>query len=119
MVLLCLWPDLSSAAGVVEHLTDRVWMRSHEEEQGPVRVYRPQGFAFPPARGREGMRFHADGTFELVSAGRGDRPGSDRGRWQSQSGNPGRITVSIDGTTLEFSVLEVNENVLRLEWLSP
>jgi hypothetical protein len=103
----------------VEHLTDRVWMRSHEEEQGPVRVYRPQDFAFPPARGREGMRFHADGTFELISPGRADRPGSDRGRWQSRPGDPGRITVSIDGTTLDLNVLEVSESVLRLEWLSP
>lgn len=94
-------------------------MRSHEEEQGPVRVYRPQDFAFPPARGREGMAFHSDGTFELISPGRGDRPTRDQGRWRSAPGDPGRITVTIDGATLELNIVEATDNVMRLEWLSP
>ncbi len=107
------------AGKLAQNLTDRVWLRSPEEEQGPVRVYRGEEFAFPPARGREGMQFRANGTFELISIGRGDKPGKDQGQWRTLPDDPTRITVSIDGATLEFRIIEVSGSILRLEWLSP
>jgi hypothetical protein len=103
----------------MQRLTDRVWMRSREEEKGPVRVYRPEDYPFPLARGREGLMFHRDGTFEYIAPGRGDVPGKETGRWRSAPGNPARITAEISGTTIELNVLEVTDEVLRLEWVSP
>jgi len=103
----------------VQGLTDRVWMRSREEEQGPVRVYRPEGYPFPPARGREGLAFNGDGTFAYIAPGRGDRPGREVGRWRSAPGDPARITAEVGGARIELNVLEVTDQVLRLEWVSP
>jgi len=104
---------------MAQALTDRVWMRSHEEEQGPVRLYRPQNYPFPPARGREGLEFRSDGTFDYLTPGRGDKPVSNTGRWRSAPNDPIRITANIGGTVIELKIVELKDDMLRLEWLSP
>ncbi|MEV6415488.1 hypothetical protein [Kribbella sp. NPDC051718] len=55
-------------------------------------VYRRDDFAFPPARGRRGVEFHADGSFTELQIGRGDAPQNGPvGRW-SESGRLLRAT---------------------------
>ena len=56
-------------------------MRSREEEEGPVRLYRPQDYPFPPARGREGLSLCSDGTFKYLTPGRNDKPAGATGHW--------------------------------------
>jgi hypothetical protein len=99
-------------------LTDRVWVRSHEEEKGPVRIYRPQGYPFPPARGREGLSFNSDGAFEYITPGRGDQPVGVPGRWHGDPGDPARISAEADGVKIELKIIEVTDDMLRLEWLN-
>jgi hypothetical protein len=109
-----------TAAGAVPNLTDRVWLRSREEEGGPVRVYRPEGYPFPPARGREGLLFHADGGFHYLGPGRGDRPDKSTGTWRgSDPSDSSRITATVADQTIELRIMEVTEEVLYLEWLLP
>lgn len=103
----------------VPNLTDRVWLRSREEEVGSVRVYRPEDYPFPPARGRDGVVFHADGGFDYLGPGRGDRPGKDTGTWRPDPSDPSRITANVAGQTIELHVLEVTDEVLRLTWMLP
>ncbi|WP_329332347.1 hypothetical protein OG866_05805 [Streptomyces sp. NBC_00663] len=51
------------------------WVHSYEEDSPGVTVYRPAGYPFPPARGRRGLEFAADGTFRERPLGRGDAAG--------------------------------------------
>ena len=89
------------------------WWRSHEEETGPVRVYRPEGFPFPPARGREGFALHPDGRFDHLGPGRGDRPVVTAGTWERDGD---RITAHVDGRRIDLDVVEETADVLRAHW---
>ena len=97
-------------------LTDRVWLRSHEEEGArglqdeAVQVYRPEGHPLPPARGREGLTFHDDGRFEYRAAGRG---GTEEGTWHT---TPEGVRVDVAGQTIPMRITEVGDDVLRLVW---
>ena len=107
---------MEAADGTLPCFTDRLWMRSREEEKGPVQIYRPENFPFPPARGREGLAFRSDGTFEYITPGRGDRPSKNAGRWCSDPGDQTRVTAEISGQTIELRIVEVTSDMLRLEW---
>jgi hypothetical protein len=97
----------------VDHLTDRVWLRAPEEEHGGLRVYRPEGHPFPPARGREGLTFHSDGRFDYRAPGRG---GTETGTWR---GTGDEVRADIAGQVIPLRITEVGEDVLRLEWPHP
>jgi hypothetical protein len=97
----------------VEGLTDRTWLRSPEEERGALRVYRPEGHPFPPARGREGLTFHSDGRFDYRAPG---RAGTETGTWR---GVPGGVRADIAGQQIVLHIREVGDDVLRLEWPHP
>ncbi|MFI5709058.1 hypothetical protein [Kribbella sp. NPDC051620] len=73
-------------------------------------VYRRDDFAFPPARGRRGVEFHADGTFTELLIGRGDAPESGpAGRW-SAAGQISRPTSSAG------SLVSVGPDRLEIRW---
>jgi hypothetical protein len=59
------------------------WVHSREEDTGENIVYRPVGYPFPPARGREGIEFREDGAFIHYLIGPSDRPQAINGQWQS------------------------------------
>jgi hypothetical protein len=60
-------------------------MHSHEEDNGDVLVYRPESYQFPPARGRDGLEPHPDGSFYELRVGRGDAPEKEvPGGWRQQ-----------------------------------
>ena len=94
-------------------LTDRVWVRAHEEESGPVRVYRPEGHPLPAARGREGLTFHDDGRFEYRPPGRAGAAGAEQGTWHATSDG---VRVDVAGQTIPMRITEVGDDVLRLVW---
>jgi len=51
------------------------WWHSFEEDHDDVAVYRPDGFEFPPARGRRGIEVEPDGSVVELGLGRDDVPG--------------------------------------------
>jgi hypothetical protein len=102
----------------VSLLTDRVWLRSHEEERGAERVYRPESYPFPPARGREGLVFHADGRFEYLGPGRDDRAGGASGRWRFEPDGGDRVVAAVAGQVIDLRITQVTTDVLRLQWLA-
>jgi hypothetical protein len=68
---------------VDERLLVRRWLSSFEENRPGIEVYRPAEFAFPPARGRAGIEFQADGSVVELAIGRGDAPEArPDGTWQ-------------------------------------
>ncbi len=62
-------------------LLNRRWVHSQEEDTPGVTVYRPDGFAFPPARGRSSIELRADGVLGDQKPGPDDRPVAGEGTW--------------------------------------
>jgi hypothetical protein len=87
------------------------WYRSFEEETGGELVFRPPGFAFPPARApRPALRLHADGTLAALRGGPGDQlevvagaeagggPGGETsGRWSAEDSTLTLQTPQLSG----------------------
>jgi hypothetical protein len=93
-------------------LTGR-WTHSFEEDHDGLTVYRRDDFAFPPARGRRGVEFGADGTFTDWLIGRGDAPQADAqgnsGRWSAA----GQISR---GTGSTGTIVAVTPERLEILW---
>jgi len=83
------------------------WMHSFEEDSGDLRVYRPQNYPFPPARGRDGMEFLADGTFVDRGIGPTDAHQETRGRWEYLGS--GQVRISAPGTRQAERTIEIVE----------
>jgi len=79
-------------------LDDRLiqrWGHSFEEDRDGVRVYRPVGYPFPLARGRDGIEFRPDGTYVYWAIGRGDATSPQPGSWHLDE--QGRIHLTNAG----------------------
>ncbi|CAL9290912.1 MULTISPECIES: hypothetical protein [Streptomyces] len=92
----------------------REWIHSYEEDHEDVRVYRPDGFPFPPARGRRGMEFRPDGTFVDHPIGRGDAPDAVPGRWRLVSDRHLALTFEGAAPDRELEILRCDEDVLHV-----
>jgi hypothetical protein len=90
------------------------WVHSYEEDSPGVRVYRPAGYPLPPARGRRGLEFAADGTFTDRPIGRGDAPGRHTGHWAPADPEGHRLALSLPGADRQLEVLYVDDQVLKV-----
>lgn len=93
----------------------RSWGHSREEDQPGITVYRPTGYHFPPARGRRGIEFRADGSFVDWAIGPADGSQGIAGKWQIEA--PGRVRVSFEESSRPARILEiqqVDENILKV-----
>lgn len=63
-----------------EQLVGR-WHHSHEEDTDEETVFRPEGHAFPPSRGRAGLELRPDNTYVETNIGPDDRPTNVTGDW--------------------------------------
>jgi len=61
------------------------WWHSFEEDHDHVRVYRPDGYDFPAARGRRGIELHDDGSVTEFALGRGDAPEAHEATWSADA----------------------------------
>jgi hypothetical protein len=73
-------------------LTGR-WMHSHEEDTADVAVYRPDSYDFPPARGRTGFDFSADGRATYIGIAATDGSNEVPGRWELAPPNQVQVTT--------------------------
>ncbi|MFD5010938.1 hypothetical protein [Streptomyces chartreusis] len=92
----------------------RSWIHSYEEDHGDVRVYRPDDHPFPPARGRRGMEFAADGAFVDHPLGRGDAPDAVPGHWRLAA--DGHVVLTFEGARpeRELEIVRCDEAVLEV-----
>jgi hypothetical protein len=90
------------------------WVHAYEEDSPGVMVYRPAGYPLPPARGRRGLEFAADGTFTERPLGRADVPGRRTGRWASADAEGRRLAIDVPGAERQLEVLFVDDQVLRV-----
>ncbi|MEU4484588.1 hypothetical protein [Streptomyces purpurascens] len=96
----------------------RSWIHSYEEDHEDVRVYRPDDYPFPPARGRRGMEFAPDGTFVDHPLGRGDAPAAVPGRWRLVADR--HIALTFDGARpdRELEIVRCDASVLHVRRLT-
>jgi len=89
------------------------WYYSYEEDTGEEEVYRPAGYAFPPARAaRPSLVFQRDGTYVEYRAGPVDRAEPRPGRWEPAGGNKVRVNVGEKARTLD--IVTHDETVLKI-----
>ena len=95
----------------------RHWVHSREEDSAGVSVYRPSSYRFPPSRGRDALELRPDGVFVRYGPGPTDRAAASPGSWQAAPS--GEVELRLEGapvTPLRFSVVEVNDQVLKVRW---
>jgi len=97
---------------------ERTWLHAQEEDQGDVRVYRPNTYAFPPARGRTGFQFDHNGLFTQYDIAPTDGLEGRKGQWKADGST--KVVISLDDKrdpdyTLEIVSLE--KDVLKVRRL--
>lgn len=88
------------------------WTHSREEDQSDIQVYRPSDYAFPPARGREGLEFRPNGEFILYQIGATDASHAVSGQWSLQDSN--RVEVQLPDQSYQLAILECDEQILKV-----
>src|SRR5262245_41183223 len=83
----------------------RVWMHSREEDAGGVKVYRPEGYKFPPSRGRTGFEIKKDGGFIAHDIAPTDGILKVPGTWKLEGKD--RLVVSFPNTKREPLTLQI------------
>lgn len=90
------------------------WGHSREEDAGGVTVYRPSGYDFPRARGRDGLEVHPDGTFVRIDPGPDDRGRKTPGSWR-RDGDTLHVSVG-DYAARRMTVVHCDDNLLKVRW---
>ena len=94
----------------------QVWSHSFEEDSEEARVYRPNSFEFPPARGRAGIEFRSDGTFIDWTIAQTDALEPITGYWQVV--DPTHVRVYFEDDIRPARVLEIvqsDKDVLKIK----
>ena len=103
-------PDSQDNAANTNQLPSKIfqkWRHSFEEDTKDITVYRPFDHTFPPARGRAGIEFRADGEFIDWAIAPTDRLECIPGQWRMEKN--GRIRVDFENDTNESRILEIVE----------
>jgi hypothetical protein len=91
----------------------RRWVRSHEEDAGDIEVFRPQGFDFPPARGRPELEINEDGTLTAYQIGPGDGLEPVKGTWTATTASSLELTLA-NGEKSTLDIDSVSDEVLNV-----
>ena len=88
------------------------WVHSHEEDTETEVVYRPSGFAFPPARGRTGFELHADQSFKRIGIAAADGSAVADGTWEIENEDDLRIRINYQDESRILAVASVDRDRL-------
>ena len=64
-----------------------LWVHSHEEDTDTEMVFRPQGFRFPPARGRNSFELKPGGSLVMGGIAPNDQRATADGVWKLEDDN--------------------------------
>ena len=110
-------PVATSSAASMKQL-EGTWLASHEENSADTLVYRPNTYAFPPARGRTGFTLKPYGRFEQFDIAPTDGLKGREGTWTATGDTRLRIHLN-DGQSPDYTleILGLNKQVLKLRRL--
>lgn len=100
-------PDFDTAALL------RRWTHSHEEDTPGRMVFRPDGWPFPPSRGRRSFALGRDGALLASGPGPTDKIVASDGRWRLR--DDGVLEMEQQGRASELRVVEVSPDKLVVE----
>lgn len=92
----------------------RHWIHSFEDDASGVRAYRPEGYAFPPARGREGFRLERDGRYVEYAIARGDGNTEKTGTWERVGPDTLEVRAG-SGAAERLQILSVTDGLLKVK----
>ncbi|MEJ7589264.1 MAG: hypothetical protein WKI04_17040 [Ferruginibacter sp.] len=98
------------------------WIHSFEDDAtennttASYKTYRPYGFAFPPARGRDGFEIRRNGMFISHSIAPGDGNLNIEEKWTLDGDN---LTIIGQTGAAVFKIKSLNKEKLILEILPP
>ena len=94
------------------------WLHSYEEDDENVQVYRPNTYAFPPARGRTGFAFDRAGLFTQYDIAPTDGLEGHKGKWTAESETVLRITLD-DESEAEYKlqIVSLEKDLLKVKRL--
>jgi hypothetical protein len=95
----------------------RHWIHSFEEDDGPIRVYRPASYRLPPSRGRDGFEIRPNGEFILFGPSGSDRSRKVFGRWAVGEGSSIRVSFPDSDLNRVLFISEVTPGLLRIRRL--
>lgn len=78
-------------SGVPPEITG-IWLHCHEEDTVSTMVFRPQTYAFRPARWRDAIELRADGTCIWHGSGPDDRGQAVHGQWEDLGDEQAQFT---------------------------
>jgi hypothetical protein len=93
------------------------WVHSYEDDTDEVEAYRPSGYDFPPARGRRGMEFKADGTFIRYDIAPSDGSLPVPGTWEPVKGKKA-VQIKVQGErpeTYRLEIVALGDSLLRVK----
>jgi len=94
---------------------ERTWLHAHEEDEGDLRVYRPNTYAFPPSRGRTGFTFDHNGLFTQLDIAPTDGLESHKGKWTVENDHTLRITLDDKKEPdYKLEIVSMENNVLKV-----
>jgi hypothetical protein len=99
-----------------KHKLFRRWLHSFEEDADDVKVYRPVGFAFPLARGRDGFDIKENGEFVRLDIAPTDGLKEVSGRWELNGFN--KLFICYDDPTVRpdtLLIVALADDVLRID----
>jgi hypothetical protein len=107
-----LFPCLAQPKPLPDALFKR-WVHSQEEDTPTVKVFRPRGYDFPPARGRQGFEVRKNGEFVQYDIAPADGSRAIPGRWK----NIGKSTIEVllGGQSRKLTILSCDDQVLKLK----
>ncbi|MET0555865.1 MAG: hypothetical protein ABW221_22690 [Vicinamibacteria bacterium] len=109
-------PEVVPPAQATQALPDALWqhwVHSFEDDGPGFRAYRPKGFAFPPARGREGFRLESGGRYVRYAIARGDGNVETAGTWK-RVGTDTLEVKTTGGDAERMRILSVTGELLKL-----
>lgn len=97
---------------------ERTWLHAHEEDQGDVRVYRPNTYAFPPSRGRTGFAFDHNGLFTQYDIAPTDGLEGHKGTWTAENDHTLRISLQDQKEPdYKLEIVSMENDVLKVRRL--
>jgi hypothetical protein len=90
------------------------WIHSFEEDTTSARVYRPKGYAFPRARGREGFELKENGEYVRYDIGRGDGSVGVKGTWKQVGPRLIEVSTGEGAQTERLQILTYDNTVLTV-----
>ena len=99
-------------------LFGKTWLHANEEDNGDVKIYRPNTYHFPPSRGRTGFSLEADGVFHLYAIAPTDGLEEHTGKWKMARKDLLQITFADkEAENFQLELISVTEDLLKVKFL--